>query len=92
MSEIPAPRAHDPYEAFRYRDYCFFAAGNLLSVLGKQMLAVAIGWEVYQRTHSAAMLGCIGLLFSIARHAPAREKVSAPVADPGDNPFVAKAA
>ena len=46
----------------------------------------------YGGSNLMAMLGCIGLLFSIARHAPAREKVSAPVADPGDNPFAAKAA
>jgi cell division protein FtsW len=38
-----------------------------------------------------AMLACIGLLFSVARHAPAREKVSEPATDHGDNPFAAKA-
>jgi hypothetical protein len=38
------------------------------------------------------MLTCVGLLFSIARHAPAREKVrtTAPVID--ENLFAAKAA
>ena len=38
-----------------------------------------------------AMLACIGLLFSVARHAPAREKISEPVKDHGDNPFAARA-
>jgi cell division protein FtsW len=40
-----------------------------------------------------AMLACIGILFSIARHAPVREKKSEPAADHGhgDNPFAARA-
>ncbi len=33
----------------------------------------------------------VGLLFSIARHAPAREKASKPVAEFDDNPFAARA-
>jgi cell division protein FtsW len=39
-----------------------------------------------------AMLTCIGILFSIARHAPVREKVSRSAAEIGDNPFAARAA
>jgi MFS family permease len=31
-------------------------------MLGRQMLSVAIGWEVYERTHSALALGYIGLV------------------------------
>lgn len=71
MSDSPAPKAHDPYQAFRIRDYRFFAAGNILSVIGRQMIAVAIGWEVYQRTHSigreyaASMLGYVGLVLAL---------------------------
>jgi cell division protein FtsW len=42
-----------------------------------------------------AMLACVGILFSIARHAPVREnaseKKSESAADHGDNPFAAKA-
>ena len=42
-----------------------------------------------------AMLTCIGILFSIARHAPVREKLPektrGPAVDHGDNPFAAKA-
>jgi cell division protein FtsW len=45
----------------------------------------------YGGSNLLAMLTCVGLLFSIARHAPAREKVrkTAPVID--ENPFAAKA-
>jgi MFS family permease len=65
MPENSAPPAHDPYEAFRFRDYRYFAAGNLASVMGRQMVSVAIGWEVYERTHSAAMLGYVGLVMAL---------------------------
>src|SRR5205807_709474 len=59
----PAPR-HDPYAAFRSRGFRFFTTGNLLSILGRQMLAVAIEWEIYQRTHSATALGLVGLVIA----------------------------
>ncbi|HWY40588.1 MAG TPA: MFS transporter [Chthoniobacterales bacterium] len=61
----PAPR-HDPYAAFRSRGFRFFTTGNLLSIIGRQMLAVAVEWEIYRRTHSATALGLVGLVFAIA--------------------------
>src|SRR5881394_1084719 len=60
----PVPR-HDPYTAFRSRGFRFFTTGNLLSILGRQMLAVAVEWEIYRRTHSATALGLVGLVFAI---------------------------
>ena len=60
----PGPR-HDPYAAFRSRGYTFFTSGNLLSLIGRQMLAVAVEWEIYARTHSATALGLVGLVFAI---------------------------
>jgi MFS family permease len=62
---IPAIPRHDPYAAFRSRGFSFFTAGNLLSILGRQMLAVAVEWEIYRRTHSATALGLVGLVFAI---------------------------
>src|SRR5436309_4468293 len=56
---------HDPYAAFRSRGFSFFTAGNLLSIMGRQMLAVAVEWEIYARTHSATALGLVGLVFAI---------------------------
>jgi len=50
-----------PYAAFASRGFRFYLAGNFLSVVGRQMLAVTIGWEVYRRTGSALALGLIGL-------------------------------
>src|SRR5438105_6937857 len=59
------PRAHDPYAAFRFGDFSLFTAGNLLSITGRQMLAVAVEWELYARTHSATALGLVGLVIAV---------------------------
>src|SRR5437667_11267162 len=63
----PAPR-HDPYAAFLSRGFRFFTTGNLLSILGRQMLAVAVEWEIYRRTHSATALVLVGLILAIPIH------------------------
>src|SRR2546423_4975896 len=60
----PAPR-HDPYAAFRSRGYRFFTTGNLLSIIGRQMLAVAGGRGIYSRPHLSAPPGLVGLVFSV---------------------------
>lgn len=39
-----------------------YIAGRLASSLGRSMLATALGWELYERTHSALALGMIGLV------------------------------
>src|SRR5262252_2913804 len=67
---VPAPtksetRTHDPYAAFRFADFSLFTAGNLLSIIGRLMLAVAVEWEVYARTHSATALGLVGLVIAV---------------------------
>src|SRR5438105_2992337 len=59
------PRAHDPYAAFRFGDFALFTAGNLLSITGRLMLAVAVEWEIYARTHSATALGLVGLVIAV---------------------------
>src|SRR5213080_2793853 len=59
------PRAHDPYAAFRFADFSLFTAGNLLSITGRLMLAVAVEWEIYARTHSATALGLVGLVIAV---------------------------
>ena len=53
---------HDPYAAFRYRDFRLLTVGSFVGSLGSQMLSVAIGWELYERTGSALDLGLIGLV------------------------------
>src|SRR6184192_991656 len=58
-------RPHDPYAAFRFEDFSLFTAGNLLSITGRLMLAVAVEWEIYARTHSATALGLVGLVIAV---------------------------
>src|SRR5438477_8666291 len=58
-------REHDPYLAFRFGGFSLFTAGNLLSIIGRQMLAVAVEWELYARTHSATALGLVGLVIAV---------------------------
>ena len=43
-AEIPSGR--DPYAAFRFGGYRNYFIGGFISVIGRQMLAVAIGWEI----------------------------------------------
>jgi MFS family permease len=54
-------KAHDAYEALRLPNYRLYAWGFVCSSTGLQMLSTALGWEVYERTHSAYSLGLIGL-------------------------------
>src|SRR5437879_3921429 len=58
-------RPHDPYAAFRFGGFRLFTIGNLLSIIGRQMLAVAVEWEIYARTHSATALGLVGLVIAV---------------------------
>src|SRR5262249_50231026 len=59
------PQGHDPYAAFRFWDFTLFTAGNLLAITGRLMLAVAVEWEIYARTHSAIALGLVGLVIAV---------------------------
>ena len=69
-SAVPLPietdaKTHDPYAAFRFGDFALFTAGNLLSITGRLMLAIAVEWEIYARTHSATALGLVGLAIAL---------------------------
>jgi len=52
---------HDPFGAIREPNYRFFACSFLASSMGLQMLSMAIGWEIYERTGSEFLLGLMGL-------------------------------
>src|SRR6516164_2952082 len=65
LSIETVPTTHDPYAAFRFGDFALFTAGNLLSMTGRLMLAVAVEWEIYARTHSATALGLVGLVIAV---------------------------
>lgn len=57
-----AGNSRDPYQAFRFRDFRLLFIGTLISTIGEQMISVAIGWELYDRTGSALVLGWVGLV------------------------------
>jgi MFS family permease len=69
MSDIPpeptpAPGIagkHDPYGVLRNRDFRLYLTGRLCATIGQQMFATALGWELYERTHSALALAFVGL-------------------------------
>jgi MFS family permease len=56
------PKQLQAYVAFQSRDFRFLAASNFFSILGIQMLAVAVSWDLYLASHSALVLGNVGLV------------------------------
>ena len=58
----PAIPTRDAYAAFRSAAYRSYATSGFISMLGRQMLGIALGYEIFQRTHSATALGLVGLM------------------------------
>ena len=44
------------------REYNLYLFGNLAIAIGSNMQSVAVGWELYERTHSAMSLAWVGLV------------------------------
>ncbi len=57
----PLEPMHDPYAVLRNRDFLLYLIGRFVASLGQQMLTLAVGWELYDRTHSALALAMVGL-------------------------------
>src|SRR2546425_10667812 len=55
-------KQHDAYAAWRLPAFRRYFTGNMIMILGWQMQKIAIGWEVYERTHSAMALAVVGLV------------------------------
>jgi MFS family permease len=55
----------DGFKAFRVKGFGRYWFGSVASILGQQMLSVAIGWELYEVTRSATALGLVGLAQAI---------------------------
>jgi MFS family permease len=55
-------KQHDAYAVWRLPSFRRYFTGNMILILGWQMQKVAIGWEIYERTHSAMALGSAGLV------------------------------
>lgn len=58
---LPDRSKGDPYAVLRNRDLVLYLAGRFCASIGQQMLTVAVGWELYERTGSALSLGLVGL-------------------------------
>jgi MFS family permease len=56
---------HDPYGVFRIPAFRSLILGGVFVHMGTAAQSLAIGWEVYQRTDQAIMLGLIGLTQAI---------------------------
>jgi MFS family permease len=61
QADQPLEPAHDPYGVLRNRDLLLYLVGRFVASFGQQMLTVAVGWELYERTHKALNLGFVGL-------------------------------
>jgi MFS family permease len=49
------------YAILKNRDLRLYLSGRLIAIIGQQMLAMAVGWELWHRTHSVIMLSLVGL-------------------------------
>jgi MFS family permease len=63
-SSSPGPR-REGFGAFAVPGFGRFWAGSVSSILGQQMVSVAMGWELYEITGSATVLGFVGLAHAI---------------------------
>lgn len=55
------PSKGSPYEVLHNRDFLLYLIGRFVASFGQLMFVMAVGWEIYERTHSAFALGMIGL-------------------------------
>ncbi len=55
------PDISPKYGALGEKNFLLFSVGSLIAMIGRQMLTVAIGWDIYEKTNSAMALGYIGL-------------------------------
>ncbi len=59
--EVSEEVSRDSYGALRFQNFRLLLGSVFLTMFGHQMLTVALGWELYNRTGSALVLGGIGL-------------------------------
>ena len=53
---------NDAYAVLRLRDFRLLCSGNVLASFATAILSVIVGWELYERTDSALILGLVGLV------------------------------
>lgn len=55
------PAGSHPYDVLRNANFLRYLLGRFIANSGQQMFAMAVGWEIYERTGSAMALGLVGL-------------------------------
>jgi MFS family permease len=65
QTEVPSDRSADtpdasPYAVLRNRNLVLYLLGRFIASMGQQMVTVAVGWELYERTSSMLALGLVG--------------------------------
>lgn len=58
----PEPHAAGRFDAFRHKSYSRYWLARFLSAFGMQVIAVAVGWQIYDLTRDPFDLGIIGLV------------------------------
>ena len=58
---VESIETHDPYAALRHRAFRWYIVSLFSMVIGSQLQAVVVGWQVYGLTHDPLSLGLIGL-------------------------------
>lgn len=62
LTRTPASTEDNPYAVLQNRDLVLYLVGRFVASIGQQMLTLAVGWELYQRTNSKLALGLVGLV------------------------------
>lgn len=57
----PASARRSSYAAFKHRDFTLYWLARFLAAVALQMLAVAVGWQVYEVSRDPLDLGLVGL-------------------------------
>src|SRR3974377_1218013 len=58
---VPAAQNRSARVVFTYPNFLYHSSARVLSVLGAEMQAVAVGWQVFGLTHRPLDLGMVGL-------------------------------
>ena len=61
MTDQRRPERHDAYAALRNPYVRAFIIGRIGATIGAQIISVAVGWELYERTGDVWALGLVGL-------------------------------
>lgn len=56
---------HAPFAAFRHPGFLLYLVGALFEALGGQVRLLTVGWDLYERTGSALVLGNVGLVLAL---------------------------